>query len=234
MKATDIQKELKNAADPEKAKLLMGYFKTGPGQYGEGDVFRGVMMPVQRGIAKKNAAAPLSEVLTLLKSKHHEDRMVALLILVIKYQKGTKQEKREIYETYINNTDRINNWDLIDVTVGHIVGDYVLENGGNLLEKFSKSKSMWERRIAIIATGRFIKEGKFEKTLNISKTLLHDEEDLIHKATGWMLREVGKRDMAALEGFLKEHYKTMPRTMLRYAIEKFPEKKRQAYLKGTV
>lgn len=231
MKAKDVQHELEKVANPEKAKLLQGYFKTGHGQYGEGDIFRGVMVPAQRQLAKKYIDISLVETVQLLQSKYHEDRLTALLILMLKYKKDSPAEQKEIFNIYIGNTQRINNWDLVDVTVGHIVGHYIRQNGGNTLENFSKSKSLWERRIAIVATSHFIGHNEFDKTLAISKTLLNDKEDLIHKACGWMLREVGKRDVAVLEEFLQEHLKYMPRTMLRYAIEKFPEKKRKAYLK---
>jgi len=228
--ASDVKKELKRYANPEKAKLLQGFFKTGKGEYGEGDIFLGVMMPQQRAVAKKFSDISLIEVLKLLKSKIHEHRMTAVVILAERSKKGTDQERKKIYDCYLKNTKYINNWDLIDVTTPHVIGRYLLDKPRKVLYKLAKSKSLWERRISIIATSMFISKGDFKDTIKISEILLNDEHDLIHKAVGWMLREVGKRDQAVEERFLKKYYKKMPRTMLRYAIERFDDKKRKFYM----
>ena len=226
----DFKKELKTKANSQKAKILQRFFKTGPGEYGEWDVFLGVVVPEIRKVAKKYGVLKSQDVVKLLHSKIHEERMAALLVMVNKFQ--TKKERETIYKTYLKNTKRINNWDLVDLSADKIVGDYLFDKPKTILYKLAKSKSIWERRIAIMATFNFIKRNKVEETLKIAKILLNDEQDLIHKAVGWMLREVGKRDMKTEEKFLKKYYKKMPRTMLRYAIEKFPEKKRKQYLLG--
>jgi 3-methyladenine DNA glycosylase AlkD len=232
--ARDIQKKLKSLANKDKAKILQGFFKTGPGEYGEGDIFIGVNVPVLRKVAAEYRDISFTEVRTLLKSKIHEERLVALLILVAKYSRGAPQEKKRVYELYLKSTRYINNWDLVDVTAGHIVGDFLMDKSKKPLYDLAESKSLWERRIAIIATSAFIKRNVFSHTLKISAMLMRDDEDLIHKAVGWMLREVGKRDLQAEEKFLKKHYSEMPRTALRYAIERFPEAKRKRYLKGEI
>ena len=226
----DFKKELKTKANSQKAKILQRFFKTGPGEYGEWDVFLGVVVPEIRKVAKKYGVLKSQDVVKLLHSKIHEERMAALLVMVNKFQ--TKKERETIYKTYLKNTKRINNWDLVDLSADKIVGDYLFDKPKTILYKLAKSKSIWERRIAIMATFNFIKRNKVEETLKIAKILLNDEQDLIHKAVGWMLREVGKRDIKTEEKFLKKYYKKMPRTMLRYAIEKFPEKKRKQYLLG--
>ncbi len=226
-----ILQELQKAADPARAKLVAGYFKTGKGQYGEGDVFLGLSMPIQRLIAKKYLDLSLKELQTLLSSKIHEHRMAALIILVEQFRKADETKRGDIYKFYLKNTHRINNWDLVDTSAGYIVGGYILNRPKKVLTKLAKSKLLWERRIAIIATSRFISEGKFTETFKIAEILLHDKHDLIHKAVGWMLREVGKKNLAAEERFLKKHYQTMPRTTLRYAIERMPRQKRLSYLK---
>ncbi|NQU78809.1 DNA alkylation repair protein [Candidatus Woesearchaeota archaeon] len=221
-----VKDDLKLLANPEKAKILQGFFKTGKGQYGEGDIFLGISMPNQRTIAKKHKNTKLTTIQSLLNSKVHEHRMTALLILVDQYPNNQEQT----FNLYIKNTRNINNWDLIDVTTPKIVGHYLIDKPRDLLYLFAKSKSLWERRIAILATFQFIKNNDFQDSLNLAEILLHDPHDLIHKAVGWMLREIGKRDLKTEEQFIKQYYKIMPRTMLRYAIERFPEKKRKMYM----
>ncbi len=229
-----LKKDLKKLANPEKAKILQRFFKTGKGEYGEGDVFLGVTVPEQRKTAKKYSELPLKEIGKLLLSKIHEHRLTALLILVIKYNKADDDGKKKIADFYIKNSRHINNWDLVDLSADRILGDYLLDRDKSPLYKLTKSKNLWERRISVMTTFQFIKNNRFDDTLKISKLLLHDEHDLIHKAVGWMLREIGNRDLAVEEEFLKQHYRSMPRTMLRYAIEKFPEDLRLGYLKATV
>jgi 3-methyladenine DNA glycosylase AlkD len=229
-----IKKRLEQVANKEKAEVLQRFFKTGPGEYGEGDVFIGVKVPDLRKIAKDFRDIVTKDVIVLLESAVHEERLLALLILVGKYAKGDETAKKEIYKLYLDKTKFINNWDLVDVTAHHIVGDYLMNKNKDPLYSLARSEDLWERRIAIMATFYFIRNERYEDTLKIAKTLLNDKEDLIHKAVGWMLREIGKRDMISEEIFLKQHYKEMPRTMLRYAIEKFPEYKRQKYLKGKI
>ena len=228
-----IRTELRKSRDKEKAAFLPRFFKTGPGEYGEGDKFIGVTVPIVRRLAKKHELSAPS-LKTLLRSPYHEDRQLALFMLVRKYQTGDDETKKKIYELYLDHTQYVNNWDLVDGSAHLIVGDYLKERSRRPLYKLAKSQSLWERRIAIIATYCYIKNDDFEDTLAIAERLLNDKEDLIHKAVGWMLREVGNRDRREEERFLKRRYKTMPRTMLRYAIEKFPETKRQKYLKGKV
>ncbi len=232
--ASAIQKELRTLASPETARIAQGFFKTGPGQYGEGDVFLGIKVPVLRALAKKQRDAGLEDIQSLLDSAYHEERLFALLLLMQFYPRADERGQQAAYDLYLGNTQRINNWDLVDVSAPHIVGRH-LENGPRkVLHRMAKSASLWERRIAIIATLHFIRLNDFADTLGIAAALLHDEHDLMHKAVGWMLREVGKRDLAAEEDFLKQHYREMPRTMLRYAIERFPETKRKRYLNGNV
>lgn len=229
-----IRAELKKLANPVRAKQSAYYFKTGEGQYGYGDVFLGVAVPAQRVVAKKYKTLPLREVEKLLQSKIHEERLTASIILVDQYKKADEATKKTIYEFYLANTKYINNWDIIDGSAPFIVGMWLQDKDKRVLLKLARSKSMWERRIAIMATFPYIRSGDASWTFKIATMLLHDPEDLIHKAVGWMLREVGKNcGQSVEEKFLKQHYKTMPRTMLRYAIEKFDEPKRQVYLKGT-
>ena len=226
-----LKKDLKKLANPEKAGILQRFFKTGKGEYGEGDLFLGITVPEQRKIAKKYSELPLKETQKLLSGKIHEQRLTALLILVIKYKKADDTDKKKISHFYIKNFKHINNWDLVDLSSEKILGDYLLEKDKSLLYRLARSKNLWERRIAVITTFAFIRNNRFDDTLKISGLLLNDRHDLIHKAVGWMLREIGKRDQEVEEKFLKKHYRKMPRTMLRYAIEKFDEKKRQFYLK---
>ena len=228
----EIKKDLYKLKNPVKAKTLAGFFKTGQGEYGEGDIFLGIPVPEQRQIAKKYSGTNLRILQKLLQGKIHEERLTALLILIDNYKMADKEEKEKIVDFYLKNTKYINNWDLVDLSTPKILGDHLLQKNKSVLYRLAKSNILWERRIAIIATFEFIKNNQFEDTLKISYLLLEDKQDLIHKAVGWMLREVGKRDQKAEEQFLKKYYKKMPRTMLRYAIEKFPENKRQLYLKG--
>jgi 3-methyladenine DNA glycosylase AlkD len=229
----DIVEDLDKLQDPEKAKVLSRFFKTGKGEYGEGDIFLGIPVPLQRKIAKKNPNLSLDDVQRLLSGKIHEHRLVALLILIFKYRRSDRTGKREILDFYLKNTSGINNWDLVDLSAQHIIGDYLLTRDRSRLQKLAQSKNLWERRIAIMSTFAFIRNRQFEDTLRIAEMLMHDKHDLIHKAVGWMLREVGKRDVGQLEEFLKKYSGKMPRTMLRYAIERFDEDKRKTYLKQT-
>lgn len=228
----ELQKELRKYSNKKQAAILQRFFKTGPGEYGEGDVFIGVKVPQVRSVVKRHNGISLREATELLKSAIHEERLTALLILVSKYAKGDSSDKEKIYKLYLKNTRYINNWDLIDLTAHHIVGAFLADKAKRPIYTLANSKVLWERRIAVLSTFHYIKNDSFNDSLRIARILLNDREDLIHKAVGWMLREVGKRDLNAEEGFLRKHYKKMPRTMLRYAIERFPEPKRQAYLKG--
>jgi len=227
----NVQNKLRTLADFEKAAILQRFFKTGKGQYGEGDIFLGIIVPNTRKIAKQFRDLPLSEIKKLLYSKIHEERLCTLLILVEKYTMVNLEEKEKIFDFYIKHAKQINNWDLVDLSAPKIVGEYLMKKDKKILYDFVVSKNLWEKRIAIIATFTFIKNKKYTDTCKIAEILLNDTHDLIHKAVGWMLREMGKRDMKVEETFLKKHYKKMPRTMLRYAIEKFPEEKRLMYLK---
>ena len=234
MPIDDIRAELEGFADPQAAAFAQRFFKTGPGQYGEGDIFRGIRVPVLRRLAGKYRLLGLPDVERLLKSPFHEDRLVALFILVSIYSKGDKRTRHEAYSLYLNNTRWINNWDLVDSSAEHIVGPQVGDGNREILDELARSNSLWERRIAIMATFHTIRKREYDATLRVARILLQDSEDLIHKAVGWMLREIGKRDIEVEEKFLRSHYAKMPRTMLRYAIERFPEPVRQAYLKGTI
>jgi len=230
----DIRAALREHADDSHAKTLQRFFKTGTGQYGEGDGFIGVRVPATRRVAKKYQDLSLPDALTLLKSPIHEERLLALIILVHKYRKGSPVEQAEIYLEYLSNTNYVNNWDLVDSSAEHIVGAHLKNRRRSTLYALANSNCLWERRIAIMSTFHFIKNNDFDETLKLAEMLIADDEDLIHKAVGWMLREVGKRDQETEETFLRKYHQQMPRTMLRYAIEKFPENIRQQYLKGTV
>jgi len=225
-----IKKDLAQLGDPERAKNSRWFFKTGKGQYGEGDIFLGITVPEQRKIAKKYVDLSFDDLQELMKSKIHEHRFTALVILISKYQKAEESIKRKIFDFYLENSENINNWDLVDLSAPKIVGNYLLDKERSILYKLAKSDSLWERRISILSTFTFIYDNGFEDALNISEILLNDEHDLIHKAVGWALREIGKRDQNVEEQFLSKHYLHMPRLMLRYAIEKFDEKKRKKYL----
>ncbi len=231
----DVRADLKKLARKDKANTLQRFFKTGPGQYGEGDKFIGVMVPDIRQVSQKYRDLSSREVLDLLHSTFHEERLCALLILVDQYQKGDSKKQEQIFDLYLKNYKYINNWDLIDLTAPRIAGAYLMDKPKDILYKLARSKNLWQRRVAILATFQFIYYGQSKETIKIAKILLHDEHDLIQKAVGWMLREVGKRcDGQILLDFLNKHYKVMPRTMLRYAIERLPESKRLAYLRGEV
>lgn len=230
MTAAEIRTRLQQLANPEKAAILQRFFKTGPGEYGEGDVFLGVNAPVLRALVKEYQSIPVAEAEALLHSDLHEERALALMLWVRLYAKGSTEQKELIYQRYLANTDWINNWDLVDTSAPHIVGTHLLKRDRKILYQLANSYSLWERRIAIIATQQFIRHHDFADTVKIAALLLDDKEDLLHKAVGWMLREVGNRDQPTEEAFLEQYSQRMPRTMLRYAIEKFPEAKRKFWL----
>ena len=232
-----VKKDLQGLADQKKAQTLMRFFKTGPGEYGEGDKFIGVTVPLQRQVAKKYYKDILfAEIKELLKSPIHEYRLTALLMLTYRYERTDDKARKEIFELYLGHTKYINNWDLVDLSAPNIVGAYLCSHPGKkkILTLLAKSENLWEKRISVLATYAFIKKGDFDDILKIATTLLADEHDLIHKAVGWMLREMGKRDQLTEEKFLQKYYTVMPRTMLRYAIEKFDEELRQKYLKNKI
>lgn len=229
-----IRQALIDLAEPGRKTQQESYFKTGEGEYGAGDVFRGVRVPNVRKVAKQFQDVSLDVVEELLHSKYHEDRQTALFIMVNKFLKAEDSTRERIYRLYLKNTGFINNWDLVDGSAAHIVGAYLLDKDKKVLYTLAQSESLWERRIAMLSTLYYIKQNQFKDTFQIAAILLDDDEDLIHKAVGWMLREVGNRSIEAEEEFLKPRYHTMPRTMLRYAIEKFPETKRVAYLNGKI
>jgi 3-methyladenine DNA glycosylase AlkD len=230
----EIRKQLRALADTDKARVLQGFFKTGPGEYGEGDVFVGITVPILRKLAKEHRNESYSTPKLLLRSKIHEERLLALLMFINMYTNGDNSVKKKIYTLYRSHTRYINNWDLVDLSAPNIIGHYLFDKSTDPLYIFAKSPDLWKKRIAIISTFYSIRQNDFSDTLKISRLLMRDEHDLIHKAVGWMLREVGKRDLRTEEQFLLRHYKKMPRTMLRYAIERFPERKRKQYLFGTV
>ncbi len=233
--AMQVRTELLRLADPVRAKNSARFFKTGPGEYGEGDKFIGVVVPLQRKIAQQSLGLPLSEVEQLLSNPVHEERLTAMLILVYQFSRADEHRQREIYDFYLAHSQYINNWDLVDSSAPYIAGRYLINNDRTTLYQLARSTSLWERRIAILATAWFIRAGESKDTFAIAEILLTDKHDLIHKAVGWMLREVGKNcGQATEEEFLQRHYKRMPRTMLRYAIERFDEPLRQQYLKGEV
>ena len=234
MVVAEIQQKLAALGDPRIAAGSRRFFKTGLGEYGEGDLFRGIRVPVLRRFSRDYKSVTRFEAERLLRSPFHEDRLLALLLLVRLFSRGDDVAREKIYRLYLKNTRFINNWDLVDSSAEHIVGAFLWGKGQAQLAHLSESGVLWKRRIAIMATFHFIKRGEFDRTLVIAGKLLSDREDLIHKAVGWMLREVGKRDQQAEERFLRDHYKRMPRVMLRYAIEKFPEEKRRQYLNGEV
>lgn len=232
--AVIIYRNLKKKSDLKRARESVRFFKCGKGQYGEGDRFLGVVVPDQRAIAKKHfQEASLNDIQTLLHSPFHECRLTGLFILAYRFQRADNKERTVIYRFYIKNIKAVNSWDLVDNTAPLIVGEYLCDHPTkkDILKRLVVSKNLWKRRIAILATFAFIKQGRFEETLELAFILLDDKEDLIHKAVGWMLREVGKRDKETLRVFLKENAFRMPRTMLRYAIEKFSRQERQIYLR---
>ncbi|MCB9643828.1 MAG: DNA alkylation repair protein [Myxococcales bacterium] len=230
----ELQRELGALGKAEDVSALQRFFKTGPGKYGEGDRFRGIKMPAIRQLVRRYKELSEEEIEDLLRSHYHEDRMLGVLLWVHRFERGDEETRAFLYERYLAFTERINGWDLVDLSAPHIVGVFLLDRDHAPLFELARSSSLWERRIAMLASFTMIRALRFETPLVLAKMLLHDEHDLMHKAVGWMLREIGKRDLGVMEGFLKKHYKKMPRTMLRYAIEKLEESRRQAYLKGTV
>ena len=227
-----VKRDLRAEADPEDAVHLQRFFKTGPGQYGEGDCVLGVRVPALRRLVRAHRDLPVADTLTLLQSKWHEERLLALLLLIAHYRRADDRGKQAIHDAYLANTRYINNWDLVDASAEHIVGAHHDPNDTALLDRLCTSANVWERRIAMLATFHWIKRREYASALRIAERLLNDRHDLIHKAVGWMLREIGNRDRDTEEAFLRVHCRTMPRTMLRYAIEKFPEADRRRYLAG--
>lgn len=228
--ASTIEKELRALGTVEREQVSRRFFKTGPGEYGEGDEFIGVRVPQLRALGKKFRAIPVDQAVKLLQSRYHESRLVALILLVYRYERGSAELKQEIFDAYLANTSKVNSWDLVDSSAPQIVGAHLFYGSRAILTKLAKSPMLWERRIAIIATLQFIRNGDFADTLRIAELLLKDREDLIHKAVGWMIREVANGDQPAAEAFLQQHYREMPRTMLRYAIEKFTPDRRRMYM----
>ena len=229
-----IHNDLLQLANEQIAEHSQRFFKTGKGEYGEGDIFLGIRVPLLRRLVKKYGGISIAEVRKLLHSKFHEERLLAVLMLVQLFKSGDESVQKQVYDLYLENTEYINNWDIVDISASNIVGAHLYEKDKAPLYDLVQSKNLWERRIAIIATFYFIRQNEFDDTLKLAEILLNDKEDLIHKAVGWMLREVGKREIELEEEFLQEHYKIMPRTMLRYAIEKFTETSRKMYLRGEV
>lgn len=230
--AARVRRLLRESASVDKAAFLPRYFKTAPGEYGFGDRFYGVVVPDCRRIARAARSLSETELEALLKSPMHEERAVALMVLADRFERGEEGEKSRVYRLYRRNVDRVNNWDLVDGSAPIIVGGFFEERDRSQLYTWARSKKLWERRIAMLATYRFIKSRDFKDALAIARILRDDDEELIHKAVGWMLREIGNRDRGAEERFLRAHHRQMPRTMLRYAIEKFPEPLRKSYLNG--
>ncbi|HYE22521.1 MAG TPA: DNA alkylation repair protein [Verrucomicrobiae bacterium] len=230
LKASQVIKELKLKADPKKGLFLMRFFKTGKGEYAEGDIFIGITVPQQRLIAKKYLSLPLNENQKLISSKIHEYRLTALIILTHQYKRATINDRRKIFSYYMKNRRFVNNWDLVDTSAPYISGPELYDKPKKLLYKLIRSKSLWDKRIGILSTLYFIRQGEFADILKITKLLISDKHDLIQKALGWMLREIGKKNLAPLIDFLEKHHKIMPRTMLRYSIERLPLKLRAKYL----
>jgi len=229
------REEIRALANKEIAQHSLRFFKTDKGEYGHGDLFLGVRAPKIRSIAKRHIDISITDMETLIRSKYHEERFLGLIILVNKYAKTKdKKNQNQLYKIYVSSFKYINNWDLVDVTCPHVTGKHLIDKDRTILYKWAKSEDLWTKRIAMVSTFSFIRKNDLEDTFKIAEILLQDKHDLIHKAVGWMLREAGKRDIKKEEIFLKKHYKTMPRTMLRYAIERFPEAKRQKYLKGRI
>lgn len=230
---TELRRELRGYASTKKAKVLAGFFKTGRGEYGEGDVFLGVTVPQIRLVSRKFSYLSSVDLRRLLRSKIHEERLLALLILVSKFQKADGKERRKIFDFYLSHTVFVNNWDLVDLSAEHIIGAYLDGREKSILVRLAKSESIWERRIAMLSTFHYIKQGDAKDAMKIAEILINDKHDLIQKAVGWMLREVGKKCLQTVEEeFLRKHYKRMPRVILRYAIERFDEGLRKRYLMG--
>lgn len=230
MTAKDVERELNAHENPADAEFLQRFFKTGPGQYGEGDVFIGLRVPQTRVITKKYRDLPLGEIEKLLDSPIHEHRLAAVIIMTERAKRAQEEEKKDLYDLYLRRIDRMNNWDIIDISCGHVVGGYLLDKPRDILYKLARSKVMWERRVAIISTSRFIAHGDLDDTFKLAELLINDNEDLIHKASGWMLREAGKKDETRLKDFLDQHAATMPRTMLRYSLEKLHSTDKAHYM----
>ena len=234
MKYQDIVSRLNELANPEIAQHSQRYFKTGKGEYGYGDKFLGIRVPVLRKTVKEFKDTSITEIQKLIKSEYHEVRLISLLFMVQMFSKGEADTKEKVVNLYLKNTKYINNWDLVDSSAPYIIGAWLFQKDRAILYELARSDLLWDRRIAIMSTAYFIKNNQYNDTLKISNILLSDSEDLIHKAVGWMLREVGNRDIEREEQYLKKYYKKMPRVMLRYAIEKFSKERRQAYLKGEI
>jgi len=226
-----VKKDLRSFANSRKAEVLKSFFKTGKGHYGEGDIFLGVTVPQTREVARAYADLPLRQIRALLSSKVHEERYCALMILARQFYAGDRKTQKIIFDFYMQHIRQVNSWDLVDASAASIAGRYLLERPRKILYMLARSENLWERRIAIVATYAFIQNGEYADTVKIAKMLMPDTHDLIHKAVGWMLREVGKRSPQTEKDFLKKFRTKMPRTMLRYAIERFPEKERKSYLK---
>ena len=232
MNVSALRARLKKLASPSDAKFAQRFFKTAPGEYGTGDQFIGIRVPVLRALAKEFHLLPLREVAALLRSPIHEERLLALLILADAYQRADETGRATIYALYLKQLDRINNWDLVDTSAPHIIGRHLAERSRAVLFRLARSQNLWHRRVAMLATLYFIRQKDFADALHLAKLLRDDNHDLIHKAVGWMLREIGKRELTVLRKFLDQHAAPMPRTMLRYAIEKLSERERQRYLRA--
>ncbi|PJZ69597.1 DNA alkylation repair protein [Leptospira perolatii] len=230
-KATQVISELQSFAKPEKVKILSGFFKTGKGEYGEGDMFLGISIPEQRKVAKQHAWLRLEEIPTLITSKYHEIRMTGLLILCERFPKEDGKGKKKIHQFYLKYLKYVNNWDFVDLSARILIGEYLLDKDRALVYKLAKSKNLWEKRISILTTYAFIRKNQFKDTIQICEILVYDSHDLIQKAVGWMLREVGNRDLKTETIFLDKYASSMPRTTLRYAIEKFPKKLKEHYMR---
>jgi 3-methyladenine DNA glycosylase AlkD len=231
---SEIQKRVRREADAQTALRLRRFFKTGPGQYGENDAFLGIRVPDLRRLANSFFDVPAAVFPRLLASSYHEERMLALLLMIRRFECGDDKIQENIFRLYLAHTDRINSWDLVDISAPPIVGAYLHDRDKAPVYDLARSLLLWDRRISMVSTLHDIRRGHFDTALSVSETLLPDAEDLIHKAVGWMLREIGKRDVSVLERFLLRHCRQMPRTMLRYAVEKFPQDQRKAYLAGRV
>jgi len=232
MNLSQLRARNKKPASPSDAKFLQRFFKTAPGEYGEGDRFIGIRVPVTRKLAREFRELPRRVVVALLQSPIHEERLMALIILVNAYRRGDDTERAEIYKLYLVQLDRVNNWDLVDSSAPYIVGPHLLNRSRKILFRLARSENLWHRRVAVLTTFHFIRQGDFIDALRLAERLQEDEHDLIHKAVGWMLREIGKRDVVTLRIFLNQHAAHMPRTMLRYAIEKLSEHERRRYLRA--
>lgn len=231
MKWKEIQKELETYIDPVKREYLPNFFKTGKGQYGEGDKFLGIVVPNTRIVAKKHKGEPFEVIAELMQSEWHECRLCALLMMVERFKKSDEKQRKEIYDFYLSQTARINNWDLVDLSAPYIVGEYLKDKSRDDLYRLAGSSLLWDQRIAVVATATLIRNNDFIDIIRLSELLLHHNHDLMQKAVGWMLREMGKRDKDLLVQFLDKHAKVMPRTMLRYSIEKMTDEERAYYMK---